>query len=151
MNTVVLEASAAENSAGETTLATSGAPEDAVSVLIISTSAYLRVWIGRLLEREPGLCVIDRVSSVGQGVRLARRFHPDLVVCDPRAGRDAFLATMFADGACTRTRVVVIDSEPATPNVAGFTVPVDAVLHQDVSPLHMAQAFRRLGGLEQHA
>src|SRR5579859_656980 len=68
-----------------------------VQILIVSATAYLRVWVGRLLEREPGIEVVDRVATAGQGVRLVQRTHPQLLVCDPETARDPWMAHLFAD------------------------------------------------------
>jgi DNA-binding NarL/FixJ family response regulator len=122
----------------------SGDPQDLAEarILIVSATAYLRVWIGRLLEREPGIEVVDRVATAGQGVRLVQRLHPQLLVCDPETTRDPWMAHLFADDHLDAPRVIVV-APASTKSGGNFAVPVTAVVSQDLPAHELAQVLRR--------
>ncbi|MDB5060068.1 MAG: hypothetical protein JWO59_3540 [Chloroflexi bacterium] len=115
-----------------------------IRTLVVAASAYVRVWLGRLLEREPGLEILARVSTAGQGVLAAKRLQPSLVVCDPATARHPWLATIFSEmSAGTSTRVVVIEPDGLRLGLE-YAVPVVAVLRQDLPPYQMANILRDL-------
>jgi DNA-binding NarL/FixJ family response regulator len=55
---------------------------DTISVLLVDDHALLRKGLRRLLEDDPGLCVVGEASNGWEAVELARQLAPRVVVMD---------------------------------------------------------------------
>jgi DNA-binding NarL/FixJ family response regulator len=55
---------------------------DAISVLLVDDHALLRKGLRRLLDDEPGVCVVGEATNGLEAVRLVRQLAPRVVVMD---------------------------------------------------------------------
>jgi len=86
--------------------------DEVVRVLLCDDHAMVREGLARLLATCEGIDVVGTASSGDEGVELASRLHPDVVMMDLSmpGGLDGVEATRRIVAAGTRTRVVVLTS-----------------------------------------
>ena len=71
-----------------------------ISVLIVEDHPIVREGVTSVLKREADIDVVGAADSIGEGLRLAARLHPDIVLLDlklPDAGARDGVASFAAD------------------------------------------------------
>jgi len=53
-----------------------------ISVLIVEDHPIVREGVTSVLKREPDIDVVGAADSIGEGLRLAARLHPDVILLD---------------------------------------------------------------------
>ena len=93
-------------------------PEESkkIRVLLVEDHALVRLGFRRLLEDDPQLEVVGEASDGAEGVELARRLRPDVVVMDYALPQyNGAMATRLIREAVPETRVLILSmhSEPS--------------------------------------
>ena len=71
-----------------------------ISVLIVEDHPIVREGVTSVLKREADIDVVGAADSIGEGLRLAAKLHPDIVLLDlklPDAGARDGVASFAAD------------------------------------------------------
>lgn len=124
------------------------APEDQYTIILIDDHPMLRSGVKQLISLEPQLKVIGEASSGQQGIELAEKFDPDLILLDLNMPGMNGLETL--DQLRTRTlsgRVVVFSvSNHEDDVISALKRGADGYLLKDMEPedllrsLHQAAA-----------
>lgn len=124
------------------------APEDQYTIILIDDHPMLRSGVKQLISLEPQLKVIGEASSGQQGIELAEKLDPDLILLDPNMPGMNGLETL--DQLRTRTlsgRVVVFSvSNHEDDVISALKRGADGYLLKDMEPedllrsLHQAAA-----------
>jgi DNA-binding NarL/FixJ family response regulator len=87
---------------------------DQIRVVLVDDHAMLRSGLRMLLEAEPDLTVVGEAATGEEGVELAERFHPEVVVMDltmPGMGGLEATRRITAMGNGTRVLVLTVHAE----------------------------------------
>lgn len=121
------------------------------TVLLIDDHPLLRRGIGQLLALEPGLKVVGEADSGADGLRMARKLDPDIIVLDLNMpGTDGFAVLDAFKAADVDARVVVFTvSDVEADVVRALRAGADGYLLKDMSPMDMLAAIRKVaaGGI----
>ncbi len=80
-----------------------------IRILLVDDHAVLRAGLRALLEAEPGLAVVGEVGTGEEGIELAARHRPDVVIMDlSMPGMGGLEATRQIVAATPGTRVLVL-------------------------------------------
>jgi pilus assembly protein CpaE len=91
-------------------------PNSPIRALVIDDSPDRSELVANLLRSEPGFAVTASPLAFGEGLRVARRSEPDVIilVADSLVAADAILAVEELEGAATGTAIVVLTAGDAT-------------------------------------
>ena len=116
------------------------------TVLIADDQALIRVAVRDLLDSAPGLEVVGEAADGEEAVDLARRLHPDVVVCDIRMPRmDGIEATerICGDPGLAETRVLILTTfEEDDYVVAALRAGASGFIGKGAEPDDIVQAVR---------
>jgi len=82
-----------------------GAPADAVRILIVDDHAVVRAGLRALLEGEPGFDVIEETGDGEKAVLLADRHRPDVILMDLRLTNTGTAADADMGGIAATRRI----------------------------------------------
>lgn len=115
-----------------------------VRILIVDDVQILRIGLASLFTLEPDLDVCGSVGSGEQGVEVAQRTHPDVVLMDLRLpGIDGLEATRRIVEELPDTRVVVLTGESSPESRrAALEAGATAFVVKDAVPSTVLDAVR---------
>lgn len=109
-------------------------------ILVVARSASLRLRIRQLLGTASAAALLDQTADTADGVRLALRLRPHIILCDAQVAADPALLALF-DSSIRRPapKLVLLDDDPALRR-RGYPVPLSALLPADL-PAHELVAY----------
>jgi DNA-binding NarL/FixJ family response regulator len=115
-----------------------------ISIILVDDHPLVREGIKGMLAASPDIEVVGEASNGPDGVELARRLRPDLVLMDLRMpGGDGVGATRAITGSST-TRVVVLTTYETDQDIlTAIEAGASGYLLKDIEPAALAQAVRR--------
>jgi DNA-binding NarL/FixJ family response regulator len=117
-----------------------------IRVAIAHGQRLVRAGLCALLEREPGICVIDEAADGDDAVAAARRLRPDVVLLDVRLpGLDCVEVTRRVLAGAAVAVMVLTASETDARVFAAFRAGAVGLLREDREPAALARAVRVLG------
>ena len=109
-------------------------------ILVVAHSAALRLRIRQLLGAEPTAALLDQTGDTAEGVRLAQRLQPHLILCDAAVAADPALFALFAGSAGRPAPKLVLLDDDAAQRKRSYPVPLAALLPADL-PAHELVAY----------
>jgi DNA-binding NarL/FixJ family response regulator len=117
-----------------------------IRVAIAHGECLVRAGLRVLLEREPGMCVVDEAADGDDAVAVARRLRPDVVLLDVRLpGLDCVEATRRIVARPGVAVMVLSPSETDARVFASLRAGAAGLLLEDRDPAALARAVRLLG------
>jgi DNA-binding NarL/FixJ family response regulator len=117
---------------------------DHTRVLIVDDSERIRRGLRGLLELAEEVELVAEAANGAEGVRLAERLAPDIVLMDlAMPVMDGIMATREIRASRPETRVLVVTALPGQEQAAR-TAGADAVLLKDADPLELLRVIRSL-------
>jgi pilus assembly protein CpaE len=91
-------------------------PTSPIRTLVLDDSPDSSELVANLLRTEPGFAVTASPMAFGEGLRVARRHEPDLIVlvADSLVGSDAVIAVEELEGAAPGAAIVVLTAGDAS-------------------------------------
>ena len=121
-------------------------PDEIQTILVVDDHPLMRKGILQLIAMEPSLRLVGEAGDGQQGVELAHRLRPDLILLDLNmrglSGMEALKALKAAD---LDTRVIILtvsDSEEDV--VAALRLGADGYLLKDMEPEHLIARLREV-------
>jgi DNA-binding NarL/FixJ family response regulator len=117
-----------------------------IRVAIAHGECLVRAGLRVLLERDPGMCVVDEAADGDDAVAVARRLRPDVVLLDVRLpGLDCVAATRRILAGPGVAVMVLSPSETDARVFASLRAGAAGLLLEDRDPAVLARAVRLLG------
>jgi DNA-binding NarL/FixJ family response regulator len=115
-----------------------------IRILLVDDHPVVRHGLRGMLESEPGLSVVGEAGSGAEGVELAVRERPDIVLMDLRMpGGDGVEATGRLLAALPATRVVVLTTYESDRDILrAIEAGASGYLLKDATPAELAEAVR---------
>jgi DNA-binding NarL/FixJ family response regulator len=115
-----------------------------IRVLLVDDHPVVRHGLRGMLESEPDLTVVGEAGNGAEGVELARREQPDIVLMDLRMpGGDGVEATGALLAELPRTRVVVLTTYESDRDILrAIEAGASGYLLKDATPAELAEAVR---------
>lgn len=120
--------------------------DEVQTILVVDDHPLMRKGILQLIAMEPSLRLVGEAGDGQQGVELAHRLRPDLILLDLNmrglSGMEALKALKAAD---LDTRVIILtvsDSEDDV--VAALRLGADGYLLKDMEPEHLIARLREV-------
>lgn len=121
-----------------------------ISVILVDDQDLVRAGLRLLLERDPDIEVVGEAENGRNGVRLAQRTRPDVVLMDIRMpGVDGLEATrtIVQDSTLKATRVVVLTTFDEDEDIqAAIRAGAAGYLLKDISPDELRRAVHVVAG-----
>ncbi|HZG89876.1 MAG TPA: response regulator transcription factor [Pseudonocardia sp.] len=117
-----------------------------IDLLVVDDQELVRAGLRALAQHDGDIRVVAEAGTGAEGVRLARRHRPDVVLMDIRMpGTDGLAATreIVADPALAGVRVVVLTTFDEDENVfAAIRAGAAGFLLKDIGPAELRAAVR---------
>jgi len=115
-----------------------------IRVLIVDDQNLVRMGFRMLLDAEPGIHVVGEASDGAEGVRIAHREQPDVVLMDVRMpGLDGIAATAEVLRVAPESRVIVLTTFDLDEYAfGGLRAGASGFLLKDTRPAEMLSAVR---------
>ena len=121
---------------------------DAIRVILVDDQELVRTGFRMILEDQPDIDVVGEASDGRQGVDVAARLRPDIVVMDIRMPvLDGIEATrrIVRDGAAPNARVLILTTFDADENVVeALRAGASGFLLKDVTPADFVIAIKTI-------
>ena len=115
-----------------------------IRVLIVDDQNLVRMGFRMLLDAEPGIHVVGEASDGAEGVRIAHREQPDVVLMDVRMpGLDGIAATAEVLRVAPESRVIVLTTFDLDEYAfGGLRAGASGFLLKDTRPAELLSAVR---------
>lgn len=116
-------------------------------VLTVDPHPALRAGVAVLLRDEPGIVGVGAAASTEDGLALAAREHPDVVLLDPELLAGGFAVCRRFKAADPTPGVVIYTGAAADPQLAlqARVAGADGVVDKSASPQSLFEAVRLVG------
>ena len=115
-----------------------------IRVLIVDDQNLVRMGFRMLLDAEPGIHVVGEASDGAEGIRIAQRERPDVVLMDVRMpGLDGIAATAEVLRVSPESRVIVLTTFDLDEYAfGGLRAGASGFLLKDTRPAELLSAVR---------
>jgi DNA-binding NarL/FixJ family response regulator len=123
-----------------------------LSLLLVDDHAILREGLRALLELGNDLTVVGEASTFEQGMELAERLQPDIVLSDiGLPGRSGLLLVRELRKACPQTRVILLTAHGTEEYIrAGLDAQADGYVLKDSGHAELLTAIRTVATGQQY-
>lgn len=120
------------------------------TVLVIDDHPLLRKGVSQLMALDDGLALVGEAASGEEGLELARRLAPEMILLDLNmAGMGGHETLRALRAECPATRVVVLTVSDAEEDiVAALRGGAEGYLLKDMEPEEMLASLRRIAAGE---